>query len=68
MTVRSDTTIWLDSEPPLVRAQKMNDDPDGPRALVTIAHMLTLYGPIDTLRAALTDALEQLDAITGGAE
>lgn len=66
MTARADCSIWLDGdEAPTVRAQALapTADNDAPRALVAITDILTIFGPVDTLRATLVAALEALDGI-----
>lgn len=68
MSARADATIWLDNELPTVRAQALAAAAGGdtPRAFVGIADVLTIIGPVDTLRATLVAALAQLDALEAG--
>lgn len=66
MTARADCTIWLDGdEVPTVRAQALapTAGTDAPRALVAITDILTIFGPVDTLRATLVAALAALDGL-----
>ncbi len=66
MTARADCTIWLDGEVPTVRAQALTatyPDPDDQRASLSIGDALVVFGPVDTLRATLSAALEALDGL-----
>ncbi len=65
MTARADTSVWLDDDVPIVRVNRLNasaGDP-APRAIVSIGDVLGIFGPTATLRATLTAALAQLDAL-----
>ena len=61
MTARIDATLWLDDEPPTVRAQALASlDGTTQRALINVSDLLVMFGTVDTLRATLTDALAAL--------
>ena len=65
MTARADTSLWLDDDVPMVRVNgltaRANDTT--PRAILSIGDVLSVFGPTSVLRATLTAALVQLDAL-----
>ena len=66
MTVHADINIHL-TDTPTVRVRRSTANPD--RVTLSIGdESLTIFAPTDVLRAILTDAADQLDEITGGAE
>ncbi len=65
MTTHADINVHL-SDAPTVRVHRSTAVAD--RAVMSLGDTLTVFAPTDTLRATLTAALEQLDAITGGAQ
>ena len=64
MTARADTCVWLD-DVPSVRVNRLpaRDASDvTARAILSVADVLTVFAPVDVLRATLTVALAALAA------
>lgn len=60
MTARMDTCIYLD-EVPLIRVHQLGADAD--RAALAIEPVLSVFAPLEVLRATLIEALARLDAM-----